>query len=122
MFANELLDTYKTTKNYVQDKQIAADLNLSQQKICNIRSGRRQLTDNEAVFLAEESNLDVHIVLLNLAVDKADNSKVKKVWEEIAKKLKGQNYQLYSVGLTAFAFSIFPVNDVLHECALCTLC
>ena len=118
MFANELLDTYKKAKNYVQDKQIAHDLNLTQQKICNIRNGRRQLTDNEAVFLAEHANLDITTVLINLSADKAETFKVKQAWLAIAKKLKGQNYQVYSAALAVLTYSLYPQNDKMIQCAL----
>lgn len=51
MYQNELLNAYKKAQNYVQDKQIAHDLNLDGPKISKIRKGVRQLTDNEAFFL-----------------------------------------------------------------------
>ncbi|WP_305846027.1 DUF3693 domain-containing protein [Photobacterium kishitanii] len=122
MYANYLLDSYKKAQNYVQDKQIAADLKVTQSRICEMRQGKRYISDKEAVFLAENANIDPKEALLGVHADRQDNPKIKQMWADIAKKLKGQNYQLYSIGLTAFAFSIFPVNDVLHECALCTLC
>lgn len=57
MYANELLDAYKKAKNYVQDKQIAHDLNLSPQKLSKIRSGVRYMTDEEAVFSQKAQEL-----------------------------------------------------------------
>ncbi|WP_058119065.1 DUF3693 domain-containing protein [Photobacterium kishitanii] len=122
MHINKLLDAYKEAKNYVQDKQIASDLGIDGAKLSRIRKGERYLTENEVIFLAEETKTDIHDALIYLAADKAKTHKAKQAWQDITKKLKGQNYQIYSIGLTAFAFSISPVNDVLHECALCTLC
>ncbi|WP_305817113.1 DUF3693 domain-containing protein [Photobacterium leiognathi] len=122
MYANELLNLYKEAKNYTQDKQIASDLKLSQQKISNIRNERRQLSDNEAIFLAEALNLDIKTVLVKLAADKADNNKAKQAWLEIAKKIKGQNYQVYSAVLAALTYSLEPSIQSNVKCALCTLC
>ena len=118
MFANELLDTYKKTKNYVQDKQIAADLELSQQKICNIRNGRRQLTDAEAIFLAENSNIEPHEALIYLAADRATTKKAQKLWADITAKLSSQGFSGLTLGFTGFlALSLHSI-----QCALCTLC
>lgn len=118
MYANELLNLYKEAKNYTQDKQIASDLKLSQQKISNIRNERRQLSDNEAIFLAEALNLDIKTVLVKLAADKADNNKAKQAWLEIAKKIKGQNYQVYSAVLAALTYSLEPSVQSNVKCAL----
>lgn len=122
MYANYLLDTYKKAKNYIQDKQIAADLNVSKSRVCEMRSGKRYISDKEAVFLAEHANIDPQEALLGVHADRQENPKIKLMWQEIAKKLKGQNYQVYSAVLAALTYSLYPQNDKMIQCALCTLC
>ncbi|MEL6117809.1 DUF3693 domain-containing protein (plasmid) [Photobacterium sp. SP02] len=102
MYANQLLDAYKEAKNYIQDKQIAHDLGISKQKISNIRSGVRQLTDSEAIFLAESANIDVHEALIFLAADKAKSFKAQRIWQDITAKLKSQGIKGLALGMTGF--------------------
>ncbi|MGF1887458.1 DUF3693 domain-containing protein [Photobacterium profundum] len=117
MYANQLLDAYKEAKNYVQDKQIAHDLGISKQKMSNVRSGARQLTDNEAIFLAENSNIDVHEALIFLAADKAKTHKAQQIWQDITAKLSSQGFERLSLGITGFmAFGIG-----VRQYALCTI-
>ncbi len=118
MYANELLDAYKKAQNYVQDKQIAHDLNLAANKISKIRSGERYMTDDEAIFLAENSGIDPEIALLGCHADRNENPKVKALWEQIAKKFNGLGLSAISTacaGLLALDTSVFKF-------ALCTLC
>ncbi|SMY16104.1 DUF3693 domain-containing protein [Photobacterium aquimaris] len=118
MYANKLLDTYKQVKNYVQDKQIAHDLDISKQKISNIRRGERYLTDAEAIFLAENSNIDPHEALIYLAADKAKTDKAQKIWADITAKLSSQGFSGLTLGFTGvLALSLYSI-----QCALCTLC
>ena len=118
MYANKLLDAYKEAKNYIQDKQIAHDLGISKQKISNIRSGTRQLTDNEAIFLAENANVDAHEALIYLAADRAKDFKAKSLWNDITAKLSSQGFSGLSLGITAF----IALSDPEVQCALCKLC
>ncbi|KYN81834.1 antirepressor, partial [Vibrio cidicii] len=89
MYINELLDAYKEAKNYVQDKQIAHDLGISVQKLSGIRQGERYLTENEALFIADEIGADTEMVLVYLAADKAKTPKAQQAWANIAKKFNG---------------------------------
>ena len=118
MYANKLLDAYKEAKNYIQDKQIAHDLGISKQKISNIRSGVRQLTDKEAIFLAENANIDPHEALIYLAADRAKDFKAQKIWQDITAKLSSQGFQRLSLGITGF----LAFTEPKLQCALCTLC
>jgi hypothetical protein len=89
MYQNELLDAYKQAQNYLQDKQIAADLNLPRQRIGEMRRGKRYISDSEAVFLAENAGIDPEVALLGCHADRNDNPHVKALWENIAKKFNG---------------------------------
>ncbi|WEM45784.1 DUF3693 domain-containing protein (plasmid) [Photobacterium sp. DA100] len=118
MYANKLLDAYKTSKNYIQDKQIAHDLDISPQKISKIRKGERYLTDSEAIFLAESTNIDPHEALIFLAADKAKDVKAQKLWQDITAKLSNQGFRGLVLGLTGF-LALVPT---IPQYALCILC
>ncbi|QSV15459.1 DUF3693 domain-containing protein [Photobacterium ganghwense] len=118
MYANTLLDAYKTAKNYIQDKQIAHDLAISPQKISKIRKGERYLTDAEAIFLAENSNIDPHEALIFLAADKAKNYKAQQIWNDITAKLSRQGFKGLALGMTG----LLVFNNPKLQCALCILC
>ena len=62
MYINQLIGAYKATKSYVQDKQIAHELGISVQKLSDIRKGRRYLTENEPLYLADEVGADKEMV------------------------------------------------------------
>ncbi|MCW8329408.1 DUF3693 domain-containing protein [Photobacterium sp. SDRW27] len=118
MYANKLLDAYKQVKNYIQDKQIAHDLAISPQKVSKIRKGERYLTDEEAIFLAESTNIDPHEALIFLAADKAKNFKAQQIWQDITAKLSNQGFRGLTLGITGF----LALSEPKLQCALCTLC
>ncbi|NAW64536.1 DUF3693 domain-containing protein [Photobacterium halotolerans] len=114
MYQIKLLDSYKTAKNYVQDKQIAADLGIPQQRISEMRTGKRYLSDKEAIFLAEATNIDPHEVLIFLAADRAKDFKAQRIWQDITAKLRNQGFEGLVLGLTG----IFALNTLITQCAL----
>ncbi|MCQ1056929.1 DUF3693 domain-containing protein [Photobacterium sp. ZSDE20] len=118
MYINQLLNKYKELKNYIQDKQIAADLGMDTAKLSRIRKGDRYLTENEAIFLAEQTNTDVHEVLIYLAADKAKTFKAKQAWQDITAKLSSQGFRGLTLGLTGF----LALSEPKIQCALCILC
>ncbi|MBY7842763.1 DUF3693 domain-containing protein [Vibrio fluvialis] len=122
MYTNELLDAYKKAKNYVQDKQIAHDLGLSRQKISAIRNGTRYLTENEALFIAEEIGADAETVLVYLAADKAKTYEAQQAWQRIAKKYNGLGLQGLSMALGGIMLAAYTSLEQLLKYALCILC
>ncbi|OEE69474.1 DUF3693 domain-containing protein [Vibrio genomosp. F6] len=125
MYQEKILDAYKKAQNYVQDKQIAHDLNISNQKISKIRNGERYLTENEALFLAEKIGLSEEEVLVYLAADRSKNYQAQKVWKNITKKFNGLGLQGITMACGGFALWIMQTKEVLAhtiECVLCILC
>lgn len=122
MYINELLDTYKESKRYVQDKQIAHDLGISRQKMSAIRKGERYLTENEALFLADEVGADKEMVLVYLAADKAKTYEAQTLWNNIAKKFDGRSLQGISIACGCLMLWIGSPSEALAQCVLCTLC
>ncbi|KQH88417.1 DUF3693 domain-containing protein [Vibrio fluvialis] len=122
MYQSELLDAYKKAKNYVQDKQIAHDLNLPRQRITEMRKGIRYISDSEAVFLAEQSGIDPELALLGIHADRNDNPNIKALWESMAKKYNGLGLQGLSMAVGSLALYATEVKASLLQCALCILC
>ncbi|PME15811.1 hypothetical protein BCV44_02210 [Vibrio cyclitrophicus] len=122
MYQNELLDAYKKAQNYVQDKQIAHDLNLPRQRIGEMRKGTRYISDSEAVFLAESAGIDPEMALLGCHVDRNENPEIKQLWEHIAKKCNGLGLKAISMTCAGLALMAATPNKALANCVLCKLC
>lgn len=118
MYIEELLDAYKKAKNYTQDKQVAADLNINAARISEMRKGKRYVSDSEAIFLAENAGIDIKEALLGIHADRNENPTIKAVWEDMLKKYKSCGYVIQSLAVWAFAAAAIPAL----ECAQCILC
>lgn len=118
MYANELLNAYKKAKNYIQDKKIAHDLNLQPSMISKIRTGIRYVSDEEAIFLAENAGIDPEIALLGCHADRNENPRIKALWESIAKKQNGLGLRTISMLCGGLAVSISQFNELISQCAL----
>ncbi|WP_337028792.1 DUF3693 domain-containing protein, partial [Vibrio cholerae] len=118
MYQSQLLDAYKKAKNYIQDKQIAHDLNLPSPRISEMRKGIRYISDDEAVFLAESAGIDPEIALLGCHADRNENPRIKALWESIAKKQNGLGLRTISMLCGGLAVSTSQVNELLLQCAL----
>lgn len=122
MYQEQILDAYKSAKNYIQDKQIAHDLGISTQKISKIRNGERHLTENEALFLAEHIGMPEEEVLVYLAADRSKDHRAQRAWESIAKKFNGQGLRAISMASAGLALVVTPEFAHASQCALCILC
>lgn len=88
MYAYELIKTYMRCKNYIQDKQAAADLGVSGAMITQIKKGIRNMPEKSAIYIAIECNLDIAEVLIKLQEEKATDVTEKAAWSAILKKYK----------------------------------
>ncbi|ELH0876284.1 hypothetical protein Q9883_000387 [Vibrio cholerae] len=122
MYQSELLDAYKKAQNYVQDKQIAMDLNQPKQRISEFRKGKRYLSEEQAIFLAENAGIDPEIALIGLHADRNENPRIKALWESIAKKQNGLGLRTISMLCGGLAVSMSQVNELLPQYILCVLC
>ena len=122
MYQSELLDAYKKAQNYVQDKQIAADLNVQASRISEMRKGKRYISDTEAVFLAKASGIDPEIALLGCHADRNENPEIRGMWENIAKKYNGLGLAGISMACGGLAMEISSPSESLLQCALYVLC
>ncbi|MBE4592214.1 hypothetical protein BOO24_07500 [Vibrio navarrensis] len=122
MYQSQLLDAYKKAQNYVQDKQIAHDLNVQASRISEMRKGVRYISDEEAVFLAEQAGIDPEIALLGCHADRNKNPKIKQLWEHIAKKHNGLGLRTISMICGTLALVISDKTEAITQYALCILC
>ena len=118
MYQSELLDAYKKAQNYVQDKQIAADLNVQASRISEMRKGKRYISDSEAVFLAKASGIDPEIALLGCHADRNENPEIRGMWENIAKKYNGLGLAGISMACGGLAMVISSPSESLLQCVL----
>lgn len=122
MYQSELLDAYKKAQNYVQDKQIAMDLNQPKQRISEFRKGKRYLSEEQAIFLAENAGIDPEIALIGLHADRNENPRIKALWESIAKKQNGLGLRTISMLCGGLVVSVNQFNELVSECVLGILC
>ncbi|MGF1751874.1 DUF3693 domain-containing protein [Vibrio cionasavignyae] len=122
MQINELLDAYKHANKYTQDKQIAHDLQISTQKLSDIRQGRRYLTEKEALLLADHVGADKEIVLIQLAADKCKTVEGQATWAAIAKKFESLGISRISMALGGLTVAYSSTQELVSQCVLSILC
>ena len=96
MYSKALIAAYMKAKNYIQYKQVAADLGFTTAYIAEINQGRKEFTEETAVYIAEQSGLDTNEVLIRLAQAKAKSETTKSAWERLLKRY-GSSLQAVSV-------------------------
>lgn len=84
-YSAELLATLKAAGKYKNFKAIANDLPCSTPSIISeVKSGKRHLTEEQALWIADKLEIDPKWVLINLAEEKASCERSKQVWREIS--------------------------------------
>ncbi|NOH83727.1 hypothetical protein F0249_07875 [Vibrio sp. 03-59-1] len=125
MYQSQLLDAYKKAQNYIQDKQIAHDLNVQASRISEMRKGKRYISDSEAVFLADKAGIDPELALLGCHADRNENPTIKGMWESIAKKYNGLGLSGISMacGTLVLSLAAFEAeSSQVSRCVLYALC
>ncbi|ODS04736.1 DUF3693 domain-containing protein [Vibrio scophthalmi] len=120
MYTQKLIDAYKEHMNYVQYKQVAADLGISGQMITEIRKGRSFLKENQALMMADAIGEDQEVVLIGLAADKAKTPREQALWESIAKKFNGRGLHGISMACGGLILWIGSPSEAMAKCALCS--
>ncbi len=87
--SNKLVDLLKNKFSLNSDKD-AAELipQLNKQNLSAIRKGTRHLTEEQAIWVAEQCKLDSALVLVELAAECAKTTTAQTVWHDLAKKLR----------------------------------
>ena len=87
--SNKLTDLFKLNFSIGSEKETAERVpNLNKQNLHAIRKGERHLTEEQALWIAEQCQIDAAHVLVELAAEKSKSAAAQAVWSELAKKLK----------------------------------
>lgn len=122
MYTQQLIDAYKKHMKYVQYKQVASDLGISQQMLTDVRKGRTFLKENQILMMASAVSEDKEKALVGLAMDKAKTFEAQEAWASIAKKFNGLGLSSISMACGSLAVWMSTPSDVLSQCVLSILC
>ena len=87
-FSYELIEKYKKTKGYTQDKQVISDFEeFNSGNMSKIKKGTRHLTANQCIEMANAVGMDQKEALLKLAIEKSKSKEEGKIWSDIVKKI-----------------------------------
>lgn len=90
-FSAELLGLAKTKLGFTKDAQLLEIIpNTTKGNVSQMKSGSRDLTDAQALAIAEHCGFDAEWVLVSLAADTTKSEAAKTVWNRLAKKLLSQ--------------------------------
>lgn len=88
MISCELIELLKVKMKFTKDSDLVGVLPAATKSVVSeLKSGKRHLTEDQAVFIAEKCELNIEWVIVNLAEEKSRNEKVKWVWASLAKKI-----------------------------------
>ena len=118
MYSKELIERYMSAKNYTQQKQMAADMKISPSYLSDIYRGKRNFTEESALYIAIECELDPREVIMKLAEDRAKTPEAKSVWASVLKEYCAGAKAASCAGLGLFAAMAWTQLNF----ALCILC
>lgn len=108
MFSWQLLQELKQAKGFDKDFELAEILPKATRGIVSeIKKGKRHLTEEQALYIAHECNLNIQWVLVQLAEELAKSEEAKKAWSNLAKKL--------SKSVTTAALALIVVFGGLNQ-------
>ncbi|WP_165312737.1 DUF3693 domain-containing protein [Vibrio ziniensis] len=122
MYQNLLIEAYKKAQNYQQDQQIAVDLDIPKQRISDFRKGKRYMSDEQAIFLAEKTKIAPELALIGCHVDRSKSVISKEVWERMAKKFSKYGLQRFSMSYGAIVMGYGVFQQSINDYVLCMLC
>jgi phosphoenolpyruvate carboxylase len=103
-YSAELIEILKKIKGFTKDAEVVEVLpKTNKGNLSQIKSGKRNLTEEQAIWIAEQCNLDLNLVLVNLAEETAKHEKAKEVWQNLAKTIAKTAKALAISGLLLFS-------------------
>jgi hypothetical protein len=88
-YSYELIQKLKSRLELKSDNETAKVLPKATSGIISeIKSGKRCLTEEQAIFIIEHCSLDCALTLVELAAESAKTTTAQTVWHNLAKKLK----------------------------------
>ncbi|MEO3879838.1 DUF3693 domain-containing protein [Rheinheimera fenheensis] len=87
-FASYLIDELKKQKGFATDADAVNVLpKMTKGALYSIKKGERPMTEEQALYIANECDLNPEWVLVRLAEHNDKNEEAKKIWHNLAKKL-----------------------------------
>ncbi|WP_421274095.1 transcriptional regulator [Aeromonas taiwanensis] len=99
MDSKALMAAYMRAKNYTKYAEVCQDLGFSSAHIAEIKKGKKQFTDETAIFLAEGAGLDPLEVMISLQAVRAKTPMAKAAWYDALKKYCASTGTALAVGL-----------------------
>ena len=88
MFSYELINELKKKLGTDKDSDVVELIPaMNKGNLSSVKTGRRHLTEEQALFIAKECNLNPEWVLVHLAEEVSKYSETKTVWHKLAKKI-----------------------------------
>lgn len=87
-FSAHLIELLKEKKSFTRDSEVVTVLpKITKGNLSQIKSGIRHLTEEQAIWIAEQCQLNLNWVLVHLAEETAKTEKAKSVWNQLAKTM-----------------------------------
>lgn len=103
MDSKTLMAAYMRAKKYSKYSEVCQDLGFSSAHIADIKQGRKQFTDETAIFLAEGAGLDPLEVIISLQAIRAKTPVTRAAWYDALKKYCTSAGTALAVGLMTMA-------------------
>lgn len=88
-YSAELIETLKEKMQFTRDAEVVQVLpNITKGSLSEVKSGKRHLTEEQALWIAQQCALDAAQVLVELAAERSKSTTAQAVWSSLAKKLK----------------------------------
>lgn len=84
-----LIEQYKVKSGIDKNREAAETLGLHEGNLSAIKSGKRHLTPEQALFIAEQCGLDIGEVLVKLDMEKTKSPAVKEALGKVLKRIAG---------------------------------
>jgi len=115
MYSFELIQTYMNVKNYTKAKQAAIDLGYSEAFISKVKDGKKNISENTAIYIAERCGMNVDETLIKLQIEKAKTDSEKSAWLTMLEKFK---HGIKSTNTITY-IGLLALTPSLHDFALC---
>jgi plasmid maintenance system antidote protein VapI len=88
MFSYELVNELKKKLGTNKDSDVVEVIPaMNKGNLSSVKTGRRNLTEEQALFIAHECGLSPEWVLVQLAEETAKSEEAKDIWHNLAKKI-----------------------------------
>lgn len=119
MDSKTLMEAYMRAKNYTKYAEVCQDLGFSSAHIAEIKNGKKQFTDETAIFLAEGAGLDPLEVIISLQAVRAKTPATKAAWYDALKKYCASTEAALAVACLTMGSASLSTLITAHTSFLC---